>query len=182
VRRVLLKLHKKRQTGAVFLTPTGKPYNDRRAASHGDGADGSGIRTAHESAVRRCTIRLLMQQSAKCRHCGAKLKAEPGDAISAVVQLLTPNSKGGVDDFENYALSCRTCDRKNPPKEPARLRWATIHTWRHHFASWFIMDGGKEQALMELGGWKSPRMVQRYVKLNVEHLRAELDNAQRRRA
>jgi integrase len=87
-----------------------------------------------------------------------------------------------VDDFENYALSCRSCDRKNPPEEPARVRWATPHMWRHHFASWFIMDGGKEQALMELGGWKSPSMVQRYVKLNVEHLRAELENAQRRRA
>jgi integrase len=87
VRRVLRKLHKKQQAGAVFLTPEGRPYNDRRAASHGDGRDGSGIRTAHESALRRCTVQLLMQQSAKCRHCGTKLKAEPGDAVSAVVQL-----------------------------------------------------------------------------------------------
>jgi integrase len=181
VRRVLLKLYKKRQIGAVFLAPNGRPYNDRRAASHGDGADGSGIRTAHESALRRCTVRLLMKQSAECRHCGTKLKAEPGHAASAVIQLLAPYSKGGVDDIENYALSCRSCDRKNPPKEPARVRWATIHSWRHHFASWFILDGGKEKALMELGGWKSSAMVQRYVKLNVEHLREELNNAQRRR-
>jgi hypothetical protein len=43
------------------------------------------------------------------------------------------------------------------------------------------MDAGKEQALMGLGGWKSPAMVQRYVKLSVEHLRAELENAQRHR-
>jgi len=181
VREVLLKLYEERQTGAVFLTPAGEPYNDRRAASHGDGSEGSGIRTAHASALRRCTIRLLLEQNAVCRHCGTRLEAEPGAATSAVVQILKPYSKGGVDDFENYALSCCGCDLKDPPAEAARLGWAKIHGWRHHFASWFIMDGGKEQALMELGGWKSPSMVQRYVKLNVEHLRAELENAQRRR-
>jgi integrase len=181
VREVLLKLYEKRQAGLVFLTPDGKPYNDRRAASHGDGSDGSGIRTAHASALRRCTIGLLMKNSDRCRHCRTTLKAEPGRTTSAVVQLITAYSKGGVDDLENYALSCRNCDLKDPPAEPARVHWFHIHDWRHHWASWFIMDGGRESALMELGGWKSPSMVQRYVSLYVEHLREELNNAQRRR-
>jgi hypothetical protein len=166
----------------VFLTPNGEPYTDRRAASHGEGSDGSGIRTAHESALRRCTIQLLMQNGVECRHCGTALIAEPGRQTSAVIQLIRPSSRGGVDDLENYALSCRSCDAKDPPSEPAKVRWFKIHGWRHHWASWFIIDGGTGPTLMELGGWKSPSMVKRYVRLNVEHLRPELEKAQRRRA
>jgi integrase len=182
VREVLLKLYEERQTGAVFLTPDGEPYTDRRAASHGDGSDGSGIRTAHASALRRCTITLLMENSATCRHCGKALRPDPGHSASAVIQLIKPYANGGIDELENYALACHACDLENPPLQTARVRWFRIHDWRHHFASWFIMDGGKGPTLMELGGWKSPSMVERYVKLSVEHLRAELENAQRRHA
>ena len=34
-----------------------------------------------------------------------------------------------------------------------------------------MMKGGTETELMALGGWKDHRMVRRYVRLSVEHLR-----------
>ena len=33
---------------------------------------------------------------------------------------------------------------------------------RHHFAVWFIKNGGNLRALCQIAGWSSIRMVQRY--------------------
>lgn len=45
-----------------------------------------------------------------------------------------------------------------------------VHDWRHHWASWMVMSGCDLTTLMRLGGWASPRMVQRYVALSVDHM------------
>jgi integrase len=37
-----------------------------------------------------------------------------------------------------------------------------IHDWRHHFAVWFLKNGGNLRALCQMAGWSSMRMVQRY--------------------
>ena len=37
-----------------------------------------------------------------------------------------------------------------------------IHDWRHHFAVWFLKNGGNLRALCQIAGWSSMRMVQRY--------------------
>jgi integrase len=37
-----------------------------------------------------------------------------------------------------------------------------IHDWRHHFAVWFLKNGGNIRALCQIAGWSSMRMVQRY--------------------
>jgi integrase len=180
VRAELLKLHKLRQAGRVFLTPESKPYNDRRQASHGEGPEGSGIRTAHEAALRRYTIKRLMKSQDICMHCGCSLQSDPGTKASATIQLITPYSRGGADQPDNYKLACSACDKANPAKERARVAWFRIHDWRHHWASWMVMDGGDGKSLMELGGWKTAKMVDRYVKLSVDHLRLKLNNSQRR--
>lgn len=180
VRDALQRLHCEWSKGAVFLTPSGKPYTDRREASHGDGTDGSGIRRAHASALRRYTISVLHEHQALCRRCKCPLIKEPGAANSARVQLILPRSKAGQEEFSNYALACRACEATRPPAEPALFNWFRIHDWRHHWASWFIMDGGDAPSLMALGGWKNPKMVQRYVKLSVEHLSRQLNRSQAR--
>lgn len=46
------------------------------------------------------------------------------------------------------------------------------HTLRHTWASWFVMNGGTLQELMQLGGWKSYSMVLRYSHLSPGHLAA----------
>jgi integrase len=37
-----------------------------------------------------------------------------------------------------------------------------IHDWRHHFAVWFLKNGGNLRALCQIAGWSSMRMVSRY--------------------
>jgi integrase len=158
-----------RELGAVFLTPAGEAYNDRRLAARGIGGDGGGIRKAHESALRRWAVgRVVARDGGNCRLCG-----EPAEY--ARLQLIRPRAKGGADEIHNYRLVCTVCAKGEKPgaepRETPGYDWFHIHDWRHHWASWFVMRGGRETELMALGGWKDPRMVQRYVGLSVEHLR-----------
>lgn len=51
----------------------------------------------------------------------------------------------------------------------------TPHDCRHTWASWFYGATRDIRALMELGGWKSEKMVMRYTHLNPDHLTAAID-------
>ncbi|HFD78883.1 MAG TPA: site-specific integrase [Gammaproteobacteria bacterium] len=48
------------------------------------------------------------------------------------------------------------------------FRW---HDMRHTWASWHVMAGTPLHELMELGGWKTYRMVLRYAHLSADHLK-----------
>ena len=50
---------------------------------------------------------------------------------------------------------------------PLTLRF---HDIRHSFASWHLMAGTDKKVVQELGGWKSPQMLERYIHLSPEHL------------
>lgn len=52
------------------------------------------------------------------------------------------------------------------------FRW---HDLRHTWASWAVMNGVSLRELMELGGWKSYSMVQRYSHLSKDHLTAAVN-------
>jgi integrase len=54
-----------------------------------------------------------------------------------------------------------------------------FHDTRHHFASWFVMRGGKPQSLMELLGHSSLAMTMRYAHLAPKHLRDEMAKTER---
>ncbi|MGO9326873.1 MAG: site-specific integrase, partial [Steroidobacteraceae bacterium] len=56
----------------------------------------------------------------------------------------------------------------------APLRW---HDLRHTFASWAVQNGVTLPELMQLGGWKSYSMVQKYAHLAPEHLAAAAEKA-----
>src|SRR5262249_45889420 len=45
-----------------------------------------------------------------------------------------------------------------------------FHDLRHTFASRLAMNGANDRTLMALGGWKSPRMFDRYAHLSPAHL------------
>ena len=47
--------------------------------------------------------------------------------------------------------------------------WVRFHSLRHTFASWHVLAGTTEQELMVVGGWKSPRAVERYMHQNEPH-------------
>jgi integrase len=169
--RTLRKYLGEREIGPVFLTPHGAAYNDRRLAARDLGSDGSTIRTAHRSALMRYSVRrVLLRTGAVCTRCNGVVVETTGRNNSARLQLIRPRSKGGAEELHNYRIVCAACAREYPADEPV-LTWFHVHDWRHHWASWFMMKGGRETELMALGGWKDPRMVRRYVRLSVEHLR-----------
>ena len=45
-----------------------------------------------------------------------------------------------------------------------------FHDLRHSFASRLAMQGANDRTIMALGGWKSPRMLDRYAHLSPAHL------------
>ena len=48
----------------------------------------------------------------------------------------------------------------------------TVHDWRHHWASWCVMEGIDLETIKRMGGWKSLRMVERYAAVSTEHMAA----------
>lgn len=54
--------------------------------------------------------------------------------------------------------------------ESATLAPFRFHDLRHTFASRLAMNGANDRTLMALGGWKSPRMLDRYAHLSPAHL------------
>lgn len=47
-----------------------------------------------------------------------------------------------------------------------------VHDWRHDYALRFLAEGGDVRMLMQVCGWSSMRMVERYVTFKSEHLAA----------
>lgn len=45
-----------------------------------------------------------------------------------------------------------------------------FHDLRHTFASWLAMEGVDRKTLQDMGGWKSPAMIDNYVHLPASHL------------
>jgi integrase len=68
--------------------------------------------------------------------------------------------KGGNPIATAHGTACKA----------AKISAFRVHDWRHHWASWMVMSGCDLTTLMRLGGWSSPRMVQRYVALSVDHM------------
>jgi integrase len=67
--------------------------------------------------------------------------------------------------FETLAANVVT----EPDGEPL-----TFHGLRHHFASWFMMRGGRPEVLQRILGHATPAMTARYAHLSPDYLRAEM--------
>lgn len=50
-----------------------------------------------------------------------------------------------------------------------------VHDWRHDFALRFLSEGGDIRSLMQIMGWSTIHMAERYVTYRVEHLARVLD-------
>lgn len=53
----------------------------------------------------------------------------------------------------------------------AGLAGLRFHDLRHTWASWLMQAGAPAHAIQSLGGWASPKMVERYAHLSPEHLK-----------
>ena len=51
----------------------------------------------------------------------------------------------------------------------------TIHDWRHHWASHCVMASIDLITIMNMGGWKSLQMVQRYSSVSADHMRTAIN-------
>jgi integrase len=58
----------------------------------------------------------------------------------------------------------------------------TFHGLRHHFASWFMMRGGRLEALSKILGHATLTMTMRYSHLSPDYLRAEMVKTESPRA
>jgi hypothetical protein len=56
----------------------------------------------------------------------------------------------------------------------------TLHSCRHHFASWFMMNGGSLLSLNRILGHATLAMTTRYAHLSPDHLRGEMTRTERR--
>lgn len=50
-----------------------------------------------------------------------------------------------------------------------------VHDWRHDFALRFLSEGGDVRSLMQIMGWSTIRMAERYVTYRVDHLASVLE-------
>lgn len=72
---------------------------------------------------------------------------------------LQPTTGGGMRNGWNAA-----CQR-------AGLGGLRFHDLRHTWASWHLQRGTHKRVVQELGGWRSPAMVDHYSHLSIEHLK-----------
>jgi integrase len=75
--------------------------------------------------------------------------------------------------FETIAAKVVTA----PEGEPL-----TFHGLRHHFASWFMMPGGRLEALSKILGHATLTMTMRYSHLSPDYLRSEMAKTEAPRA
>lgn len=67
--------------------------------------------------------------------------------------------QGGNPLAQAHATACRA----------AGVTGFRVHDWRHDWAARFLMAGNDLRTLMDLGGWSSLRMVQRYAWVTPDH-------------
>ena len=75
------------------------------------------------------------------------------------------NIPGGNPIKNQHATACKR----------AGIEDFTVHDWRHHWASHCVMAGIDLITIMNMGGWKSLRMVQRYSSVSVDHMRESIN-------
>ncbi len=55
-------------------------------------------------------VKLALRARFKCEYCGRDFLASANDYDSWQVDHIIPTSKGGGDEFDNKAASCKTCN------------------------------------------------------------------------
>jgi len=66
-----------------------------------------GLRVARKSWMR---TRLAGEQNWKCCWCGCDTTPTTGKHNTATIEHVTPQAKGGTDDWENLASACSACN------------------------------------------------------------------------
>ncbi len=102
-----------------------------------------------------------------CRQWGLGVVGTGGGQIKTA--WIGALKRAGLADKVTY-IGCHDGKLKNRWKPRFRP-----HDCRHTWATWAYAATRDLRALMELGGWKSERMVFRYTHVNPDHLAGAID-------
>jgi hypothetical protein len=83
----------------------------------------------------------------------------------------------GVKELEAEDRRARTAFETAVAK--AKIEDFTLHSCRHHFASWFMMNGGSLLSLNRILGHATLAMTTRYAHLSPDHLKNEMERTER---
>ena len=89
--------------------------------------------------------------------------------VDGVLSALPGLHEGRVWPLGNFRTSFENAVKAAKLKGPFRF-----HDCRHHFASWYVMDGGNLQVLQKLLGHASLTMTMKYAHLSPDYLRADV--------
>jgi integrase len=117
--------------------------------------------------LSRGVIRLEVTKSGKRREVPMRQKVY--DILSALPEPRTGRVWPDVD--------IRTAFETAVAK--AKVEDFTLRSCRHHFASWFMMNGGSLLSLNRILGHATLAMTTRYAHLSPEHLRGEMERTER---
>jgi len=81
-----------------------------------------------------------------------------------------------AEGFETPIAHYHMKYRLNQAIEASGIKRCKFHDFRHTFASWHMQRETPERIIQELGGWKSPAMLQTYAHLATKHLVHYADN------
>jgi len=84
--------------------------------------------------------------------------------------LVFPCRHAQADKFFPKAVERAHVALKEAGKDTSRLDGFTWHGNRHTFASRLAMAGVDPLTIKEVGGWRTPAMIQRYAHLAPSHL------------
>jgi integrase len=90
-------------------------------------------------------------------------------------ELVFPGRPKQPDKFFPRAIERARQALIEAGKDASRLNGYTWHGNRHTFASRLAMKGVPDRTIMQLGGWRSERMVKRYSHLSADYLRVAVE-------
>lgn len=98
--------------------------------------------------------------------------------MATVIKPSTTCSQGCQGPREGRAAGPEDPEGLRLRRGEGRARWLPVPR-PHHFASWFMMRGGRLQALKELLGYQDIKTTLIYAHLSPAHLRAEITKTDR---
>jgi integrase len=93
-----------------------------------------------------------------------------------VIRRRLGKHKTHVFSYHGKALKGINSDTWAKALKKAGIENFRFHDLRHTWASWHVQSGTSLQELMELGGWRTYKMVLRYAHLAGDHLRGASQN------
>ena len=109
----------------------------------------------------------------------------PRDAAFALAPQGPTVTRTGVHLDPRQTLRRHARSRGNPLARAhitacskVAIRGFRVHDW-HHWASHLVMAGVDLRTLMELGGWTSLRMVERYAQVSTQHMAEAIAKVER---